>query len=120
MWIEQLESCRRLCYVLNLNGKGEHENICFDSDGLPACCISVCEDDDLACRSRNAQPGPEMPYPSRLRKKYRPGVLNRWIIFGKDGLVDAGVWLATINLPPRSLPLIEWVELVGQEYVRVE
>jgi hypothetical protein len=48
------------------------------------------------------------------------GVFDVWIIFGKDGLIDAGVRLAKINLPPRSLPLVECVEVVGQGYVRVE
>ena len=47
-------------------------------------------------------------------------VFEVWVIFGEDGLIDAGVRLAKINLPPRSLPLVECVEVVGQGHVRVE
>jgi hypothetical protein len=46
-------------------------------------------------------------------------VFDVWIIFGEDGLIDADVRLAKINPPPRSLPLVECVEVVGQGYVRV-
>ncbi len=48
------------------------------------------------------------------------GVIDFWIIFGEGGLIDAGARLAKINLPPRRLPLVECVKVVGQGYVRVE
>ena len=48
------------------------------------------------------------------------GAFNIWIVFGEGGLIDVGVRLAKVNLPPRSLPLVECVEVVGQRYVRVE
>ena len=126
MRVEQ--RCRReegkgedqLLYVLNgegeikLRGKGEHEVICFDFDGLPACGIGV--------RGRR----PSMQVEKRVTgarnavsltaedEVSSEGVFDVWIIFGEDGLIDAGVRLAEIHLPPCSLPLVECVEVVGQ------
>ena len=45
-----------------------------------------------------------MPYPLTAEDEISSkGVFNVWIIFGEDGLIDAGVRLAKINLPLHSI-----------------
>ena len=105
---------------IGLRGKGEHEVICFDFDGLPAYGIELRgrrPSVQIEKRITRAQNAVSITADDEIFSKI---VFNVWIIFSEDGLIDPGVRLGKVNLPPRSLPLVEYVEVVGQGYVKVE